>query len=103
MGLYRRVLSGQIAPGQHAKFLAAVEEALDYQSQRGIAAQYAVWDSVTGPTTAVEIVSEFDALEELEQFEELVAQDQLFAELRGKVMQALIPGSATVNLYRRLV
>ena len=42
MPLFRRVLTGQVAPGQHGKFLAAVEEALEYQSQRGIKADYAV-------------------------------------------------------------
>ena len=55
MALYRRVLTGQVAPGQHGKFLAAVEEALEYQAQRGIDAEYSVWDSLTGSTSEVEI------------------------------------------------
>ena len=103
MSLYRRVLTGQVAPGQHGKFLAAVEEALDYQVQRGIAAQYSVWDSITGPTSEVEIISEFESLQELEQFEELSSQDQEFATLRSRVMQAMVFESASVQLYRRMV
>lgn len=103
MPLYRRVLTGQVAPGQHGKFLAAVEEALEYQSQRGIKADYAVWDSLTGHTSEVEIVSEFDSLNALEAFEELSAQDQRFSELRSTVMQAMVFESASVQLFRRLV
>ena len=103
MPLYRRVLTGQVAPGQHGKFLAAVEEALEYQSQRGIDADYSVWDSLTGSTSEVEIISEFESLTELEAFEDLSAQDQRFSELRSKVMQSMVFESASVQLYRRLV
>lgn len=103
MAIYRRVLTGQLAPGKHGEFLAAVEEALDYQAQRGIAAQFSVWDSVTGPASQVEIISEFDSLNELEQFEELAAQDQQFAELRRRVRQAMIFDTTVITLYRRMV
>ncbi|HJN92169.1 MAG TPA: hypothetical protein QGF05_05530 [Dehalococcoidia bacterium] len=103
MTLYRRVLTGQVAPGQHGKFLAAVEEALDYQSQRGIQAQYSVWDSITGHASEVEIISEFESLTELDQFEELSSQDQEFATLRSRVMQAMVFESAAVQLFRRMV
>ena len=47
MTIYRRVLTGQVAPGQHGDFLAALEAALDYQAQRGVEARFAVWDSIT--------------------------------------------------------
>jgi hypothetical protein len=103
MTLYRRVLTGQVAPGEHGKFLAAVEAALDYQVQRGIQAQYSVWDSLTGNASEVEIISEFESLTELDQFEELSSQDQEFATLRSRVMQSMVFGSASVQLYRRMV
>ena len=32
MPMFRRVLTGRVAPGKHGEFLRAVEEALDYQS-----------------------------------------------------------------------
>ncbi len=102
MATYRRVLSGQVAPGQHSEFLAAVEAALDYQRQRGVAATFDIWDSITGPASQIEIVSEFDSLTDLERFEELVAQDQTFAELRQRVRQAMVFESSTVTLYRRM-
>jgi hypothetical protein len=47
-------------------------------------------------------VSEFDSLEDLDRFEELVAQDQRFAELRQRVRQAMVFESSTVTLYRRM-
>ena len=103
MPMYRRVLTGHVAPGKHAAFLAAVEAALDYQAQRGIEARFAVWNAMTGPANQVEIVAEFDSLLELEQFEELAAQDQRFAELRRQVREAMLFDSTTITLYRRLI
>ncbi|PZC41565.1 MAG: NIPSNAP protein [Chloroflexi bacterium] len=103
MTLYRRVLTGQVAPGKHGEFLAAVEAALDYQAQRGIEADFAVWDSITGPASQVEIVASFDSMQELEQFEELAAQDQTFSDLRRRVRQAMVFDSASVQIFRRFV
>ena len=103
MALYRRVLSGKVAPGRHAEFLRAVEAALDYQSQRGIEAHFSVWDAITGGASNVEIIAEFDNLVELEQFEELAAQDQRFAELRRAVREAMVFDSTVINIYRNLV
>ena len=100
--MYRRVLSGQVAPGKHGEFLAAVEAALDYQQKRGIDARYAVWNSLTGPASLVEIVSEFNSLVDLEKFEELVAQDQAFADLRQRVRAAMVFETTTVTLYRQM-
>ena len=102
MSMYRRVVTGQVAPGQHSEFLAAVEAALDYQAQRGIEANFSIWDSISGRTSQVEIVSEFDSLSELEQFEELSAQDQTFADIRQRVRKAMIFDATTVTLYRRM-
>ena len=103
MTIYRRVLTGQVAPGQHGDFLAALEAALDYQAQRGVEARFAVWDSITGAASQVEIVSEFDSLSDLERFEELAAQDQTFAGLRRRVRETMIFETTQVTLYRRLL
>jgi hypothetical protein len=103
MPMFRRVLTGRVAPGKHGEFLRAVEEALDYQAARGIEAQFSVWDAVTGPTSNVEIIAEFEDLRELEQYEELAAQDQHFASLRRAVREAMIFDSATINIHRKLV
>jgi len=103
MSLYRRVLTGQVAAGKHGEFLAAVEAALDYQAKRGIDAEFQVWDAITGPASQVEIVAQFDSMQELEQFEELVAQDQTFSELRQRVRQAMVFDSASVQIFRSLV
>ena len=103
MPMYRRVLTGQVAPGRHGDFLRAVEEALEYQAQRGIEARFSVWDSITGPASQVEIIAEFESLQELEQFEELAAQDQRFAQMRRAVREAMVFDSAEIEIYRNLV
>ena len=103
MATYRRVFGGQVAPGKHGEFLGAVQGVLDYQRQRGVAAQYSVWNSITGEANYVEVVSEFDSLLELEQFEEMVAQDQEFANMRSRVRQAMVFESADITLYRRMI
>ncbi len=103
MAMFRRVLTGKVAPGRHGEFLRAVEAALDYQSKRGIEARFSVWDAITGAASLVEIIAEFDSLVELEQFEELAAQDQHFAELRRGVREAMVFDSAEINIYRNLI
>lgn len=103
MPMFRRVLTGRVAPGKHGEFLRAVEAALDYQSARGIEARFSVWDAITGQASTVEIVAEFEDLRELEQFEELAAQDQEFAKLRRAVREAMVFDSAVINIYRNLV
>lgn len=103
MAMYRRVLTGQVAPGRHGDFLRAVEEALEYQAARGIEARFSVWDAISGPASRVEIISEFDSLQELEQFEELAAQDQRFAQMRRAVREAMVFESAEISIYRILV
>ena len=100
--MYRRVFRGQVAPGRHGEFLAALEEALLYQQQRGIGARYSVWDALTGRASEVEIISEFESLQDLDRFEELVAQDQIFADIRLRVRAAMVFVSTTVTLYRQL-
>lgn len=103
MAMYRRVMTGQVAPGRHGEFLRAVEAALTYQAARGIEARFSVWDAISGPANRVEIIAEFDNLIELEQFEELAAQDQRFAELRRNVREAMIFDSTEILIYRVLV
>ncbi len=103
MAMYRRVLAGRVAPGKHGEFLRAVEAALDYQAARGIEARFSVWDALTGSASNVEIIAEFEELRELEQFEELAAQDQRFAELRRAVREAMVFDSAEINIYRNLI
>jgi len=102
MTMYRRVLTGQVAPGRHGDFLRAVEAALEYQAARGIEARFSVWDAISGPASRVEIIAEFDSLQELEQFEELAAQDQRFAEMRRAVREAMVFESAEIAIYRIL-
>ena len=48
-------------------------------------------------------MAEFEDLRELEQFEELAAQDQEFAKLRRAVREAMVFDSAVINIYRNLV
>lgn len=103
MAMYRRVLTGQVAPGKHQDFLRAVEAALRYQAARGIEARFSVWDAISGPASRVEIIAEFDNLLELEQFEELAAQDQQFAQLRRAVREAMVFESTEIAIYRVLV
>lgn len=103
MPMYRRVLTGQVAPGRHGDFLRAVEEALEYQSRRGIEARFSVWDAISGPASQVEIIAEFESLQELEQFEELAAQDHRFAQMRRAVREAMVFDSTTIAIYRNLV
>ena len=67
-----------------------MEAALQYQAARGIEARFSVWDAISGPASRVEIIAEFDNLLELEQFEELAAQDQNFAQLRRAVREAMV-------------
>ena len=50
----------------------------------------------------MEIVAQFDSMQELEQFEELAAQDQTFSDLRRRVRQAMVFESASVQIFRRL-
>jgi hypothetical protein len=83
--------------------LAAIEDALEYQAKRGIEAESAVWDAMTGLASEVEIVAQFDSMQELEQFEELAAQDQTFSELRRRVRQAMVFETSQIQIYRRLV
>ena len=89
MSLYRRVLTGQVAPGQHGEFLAAAQAAFDYQAARGIEADFAIWDSISGPASEVEIVAQFDSMQELEQFEELavVTEDVVGSQLEPYAAQ----------------
>ncbi len=101
--MYLRVFSGQIQPGQHAAFLAAVEAAVDYQQQRGIRIRTTVWNALTGDPNRVTIDGEFQSLQDLETFEELVAQDQQFAELRAAVRRAMVFETSTITLYRKML
>lgn len=100
--MYRRVFRGRVAPGKHGEFQAALQEALDHQLLRGIDARFTVWDALTGPNNEIEVISEFDSLSDLEKFEDLVAQDAAFAELRQRVRAAMLFETTSVALYRKM-
>lgn len=100
---YMRILSGEILPGQHREFVLSISDALDYQHKRGINATTAVWSAVTGGTSGVEIVGEFDSLSELERFDDMAAQDQEFAVLRRKTRESMVFLTSEVQLLRYLL
>lgn len=81
----------------------SISQALEYQKQRGIDATTSVWSSVTGATNGVSVVGEFDSLAELEQFDELAAQDQEFGRLRRATRESMVFQTSLVELYRNLL
>ena len=100
---YMRILSGEVLPGHHRDFVMSISQALDYQERRGIDATTSVWSAVTGGTSRVDIVAEFDSLGELEQFDEIAAQDAEFARLRRQTRESMVFMTSTVNLFRNLL
>ena len=79
---YMRILTGEVLAGHHRDFVMSISQALEYQKQRGIEASTSVWAALTGGTSRVDIVAEFDSLTELESFDDMAAQDAEFAQLR---------------------
>lgn len=100
---YMRTLTGEVLPGHHRDFVMSISQALEYQEQRGIDAVTSVWSAVTGGTSEVSIVAEFESLVELERFDEIAAQDQEFAALRRKTRESMVFLTSRVELFRNLL
>lgn len=98
--MYRRILTGIIERGQTGPFLEAMRESSRHQDERGIRARTTIWGSVTGPTSSVLIASDFNSLEELEKFTEMVAKDASFAELRRDVRSKMVYDASEVSIHR---
>lgn len=100
---FMRTLSGEVSPGRHREFFYSISQALEYQKQRGIDAWTSVWSAVTGGTSGVSVVGEFDSLSELEQFDELASQDTEFARLRKATRETMVFQTSQVQLMRNLL
>ena len=100
---YMRTLSGDVRPGHHREFVMAISHALEYQKQRGIDATTSVWSSVTGATSGVSIVAEFDSLAELEKFDEMAVKDAEFARLCKASREAMVFLTSEVVIMRNLL
>lgn len=97
---FMRILTGDVQPGRQREFVLSISQALEYQKQRGIDATTSVWSSMTGATNGVAIVGEFDTLGELEQFDELAAQDQEFGRLRRATRESMVFQTSQVQIFR---
>jgi hypothetical protein len=100
---YMRTLTGDVQPGRHREFIYAISQALDYQKERGIDATTSVWSAVTGGTSAVSVVAEFDTLAELEKFDQMAAQDAGFAKHRAASRAAMVFLTSDVQVMRNLL
>jgi hypothetical protein len=100
---YLRTLKGEVQPGRHREFVMSISQALDYQKERGIEATTSVWTAVTGGTSGVEIVAEFDSLVELEKFDEMAMQDAEFGRLRKATRESMVFLTSEVHIMRNLL
>jgi len=100
---YMRTLRGEVQPGRHREFVMSISQALEYQKERGIQATTSVWSAVTGTTSAVSVVAEFDSLAELEKFDEMAVQDAEFGKLRKASREAMVFLTSQVELMRNLL
>jgi hypothetical protein len=100
---YMRTLTGEVKPGHHREFVMSISHALEYQKQRGIDATTSVWSAVTGATSGVSIVAEFDSLSELEKFDEMAVQDAEFGKLRKATRETMVFLTSHVNVMRNLL
>jgi hypothetical protein len=98
-----RTLSGEVRPGHHRDFVMSVSQALEYQKERGIEATTSVWSAVTGGTSGISLVAEFDSLAELEKFDEMAQKDAEFARLRRASRESMVFQTSRVNLLRNLL
>ena len=99
---YMRTLTGEVQAGHHREFVMSISLALDYQKQRGIDAQTSVWASMTGATSGVSIVAEFDTLAELEKFDEMAVTDAEFGRLRAATRSSMVFLTSEIELMRNL-
>ena len=100
---FMRTLAGEVQAGHHREFVLSISQALEYQKQRGIDATTSVWSSVSGATSGVQIVAEFDSLAELERFDELAQQDAEFGRLRKATRQSMVFLTSNVQIMRNLL
>ncbi len=100
---YMRVLKGEVQPGHHRDFVLSVSQALEYQKQRGIDAHTSVWSALTGHTSGVSIVAEFDSLAELEKFDEMAVTDAEFGRLRAATRASMVFLTSETQLMRNLM
>lgn len=98
--MYRRLIRGIVERGQTADLLAAARVAIEHQGARGISARTALWAAMTGPTNAVSIVMDVNALEELERWNDLAAQDARFAAIWADVERHLLSGRTEASIHR---
>jgi hypothetical protein len=98
--MYRRILTGIIERGQTSPFLDAMRETGRHQDERGIRARTTIWGSISGPTSGCLIASDFNSLEELEKFTEMVAKDSSFAQLRRDVRSKMVYDGSEVSIHR---
>lgn len=100
---YMRILTGEVQPGHHREFVMAISQALEYQKERGIDAQTSVWSSLTGTTSSVSIIAEFDTLDALERFDEMAVRDAEFGRLRAATRASMVFLTSHVDLKRNLM
>lgn len=100
---WMRTLTGEVQAGRHRSFVHSISVALEYQKQRGIDATTSVWSSLTGLTSGVAVVAEFDTLSELEKFDEMAMKDAEFANLRRETRESMVFLTSHVDIYRSLV
>lgn len=100
---FMRTLRGEVQAGRHREFVMSISQALEFQKQKGINATTSVWTSVTGATSGVQIVAEFDSLAELERFDELAVRDSDFGALRKATRESMVFLTSRVELRRNLL
>ncbi len=99
---YLRMVTGDVQAGRHREFVMSVSQALEYQKQRGIEATTSVWTAVTGGTSAVAVLAEFDSLGELEKYDDLSVQDAEFGRLRKTSRETMVFTTSETHLMRNL-
>lgn len=100
---FMRTLSGEVKPGKHREFVLAISQALEYQKQRSIDAVTSVWTAVTGQTSGVQVVAEFESLSELEKFDDMAMADAEFAQLRKATRECMVFLTSQVTISRNLL
>ncbi len=100
---FMRTLTGEVQAGRHREFVMSISQALEYQKERGIDATTSVWSALTGGTSGVSVVAEFDTLAALEKFDEMAVQDAEFAKLRVASRSSMVFLTSHVELMRNLL
>ena len=100
---YMRTLTGEVQAGHHREFVMSISQALEYQKQRGIQAHTSVWSAMTGATSGVAIIAEFDSMGELQTFDEMAVRDAEFGRLRAATRSSMVFLTSQVELMRNLM